>query len=129
VLQFFLLLTGSLVLYVYRFRIGGVNLSLFRLVLLGWLIAACLHALRTRPILTPRMRWLLVLCAALVVINAIDFVGLGGYPALRRDIANHLLNLSFAGLIALYVDDDRKIRALLVAFVLSSVMTTGITAY
>lgn len=126
---FYLLLTSSLVLYVYRFAVLGVNLSAFRLLLLGWLgwLAFDLVRGRVRP---ERKYWPLVaMLVVLAALNVNDFLSLTGHGPLRRDIANHLLNLAFAALVTIYVDTESRRVAMLRAFVLSSVVTTAITAY
>ena len=127
--RFFLLLTISIVLYVYRFFIAGVNVSLFRLVVLGWTVTFVVDLLRGRQHLDRRYLPLAAAFVGLFIVNAIDFLLLSGYPALRRDIANHLFNLWFAGLLAIYVDNSSKLVSLVKAFVLSSIVTTAITAY
>ncbi|MEZ5290842.1 MAG: hypothetical protein R2745_07150 [Vicinamibacterales bacterium] len=67
--------------------------------------------------------------AAIALICAADFVRLQDYPILRQDLANHLINLAFAGLVLVYVDTPQKIAALLRAFVTSSAVTTAVTIY
>lgn len=128
VFAFYLLLATSLVLYVYRFAVAGVNMSAFRLLLLGWLAWAAVDVVRGRVVLT-RYLPLVVIGVGITVVNAIDFVTLTGYPALRRDIANHLLNVALAGLVAIYAFDAARRAALLHAFVLSSLVTSAVTLY
>ena len=126
VFAFYLLLATSLVLYVYRFAVAGVNMSAFRLLLLGWLAWTAVDVVRGRVVLT-RYLPLVVIGVGITVVNAIDFVTLTGYPALRRDIANHLLNVALAGLVAIYAFDAARRAALLHAFVLSSLVTSAVT--
>lgn len=128
VFAFYLLLATSLVLYVYRFAVAGVNMSAFRLLLLGWLAWAAVDVVRGRVLLT-RYLPLVVIGVGITVVNAIDFVTLTGHPALRRDIANHLLNVALAGLVAIYAFDAARRAALLHAFVLSSLVTSAVTLY
>jgi O-antigen ligase len=128
VFAFHVLLATTLVLYVYRFAVAGVNMSAFRLLLLGWMAWFALDLVRGRVIVR-RCVPLLVIGAGLVVVNAIDFLTLSGYPALRRDIANHLLNVVFAGLIAVYASGQPRRASLLHAFVLSSLVTSAVTLY
>ena len=122
-------LTASLVLYVYRFAIGGMNLSAFRAVFLAWLAWLALDLARRRVRFERRLWPFTLVVAALVVINAVDFLTLGGHPALRRDIANHLVNVGLTGLVLIYVDSTAKLHTLLRAFVLSSIVTTAVTIY
>jgi O-antigen ligase len=122
-------LTASLVLYVYRFAIGGMNLSAFRAVFLGWLAWLAVDVVRGRVRFERRLWPFALVVAALVAVNAVDFLTLGGYPALRRDIANHLVNVGLTGLVLVYVDTRAKVHALLRAFILSSIVTTGVTIY
>lgn len=129
VFAFYLLLTSSLVLYVYRFAVAGVNLSAFRVLLLAWMAWCAADIVRGR-IRPERKYWpLLGMVSALVVINAVDFLALAEHGALRRDIANHLLNLVFAILVSVYVDTEPRRVALLRAFVLSSLVTSAISVY
>lgn len=116
-------------LYVYRFAIGGVNLSVFRVVFLGWLAWLAVDVLRRRVRFERRLWPFAVVVAALVTVNAVDFLTLGGFPALRRDIANHLVNVGLTGLVLVYVDTEARLHALLRAFVLSSLVTTAVTIY
>ncbi|MEO5823150.1 MAG: O-antigen ligase family protein [Vicinamibacteraceae bacterium] len=122
-------LTASLVLYVYRFAIGGMNLSAFRAVFLAWLAWLAVDVLRRRVRFERRLWPFALVVAALVAVNAVDFLTLGGYPALRRDIANHLVNVGLTGLVLVYVDTESRLHALLRAFVLSSIVTTAVTIY
>jgi O-antigen ligase len=126
---FYATLTASLVLYVYRFAIGGMNLSAFRVVFLAWLAWLALDVLRGRVRFERRLWPFALVTTALVAVNAVDFLTLGGYPALRRDIANHLVNVGLTGLVLIYVDTGAKVHALLRAFVLSSLVTTVVTIY
>ncbi|MFI5075697.1 MAG: O-antigen ligase family protein [Vicinamibacteria bacterium] len=126
---FYGVLTASLVLYVYRFAVGGMNLSAFRAVFLAWLAWLALDVVRGRVRFERRLRPFALVVAALVAVNAVDFLTLGGYPALRRDIANHLVNVGLTGLVLVYVDTWAKLHALLRAFVLSSLVTTAVTVY
>jgi len=124
---FHLLLCGALVLYVYRIYVIGANLSLLRVVLAAWTIAALAGLVRGR---TPLTRWhvaLGALSAAVVALNAIDFAGLGAYPALRRDIVNHIQNVWLTVLLALHLRSHAQVLSLLAAFVWSSVLTSAIT--
>lgn len=126
---FYLALSLSLVLYVYRVVVAGVNLSVFRALLLGWMAWLALDVLRGR-VRPERRYWpYLVIAAAMALVNVVDFVTLSGFPALRRDIANHLLNVVFAGLVLVYVDTEPRRVALLRAFMASSVVTSAITLY
>lgn len=122
-------LTASLVLYVYRFAVGGMNLSAFRALFLAWLTWLAVDVVRGRVRFERRLRPFALVVAALVAVNAVDFLALGGYPALRRDIANHLVNVGLTGLVLVYVDTWAKVHALLRAFVLSSLVTTAVTVY
>jgi O-antigen ligase len=122
-------LAASLVLYVYRFAIGGMNLSAFRAVFLAWVAWLAVDVLRRRVRFERRLWPFAIVVAALVAVNAVDFLTLGGYPALRRDIANHLVNVGLTGLVLVYVDTEAKLHALLRAFVLSSLVTTAVTIY
>jgi O-antigen ligase len=122
-------LTASLVLYVYRFAVGGMNLSAFRAVFLVWLAWLAMDVLRGRVRFERRLWPFALVVTALVGVNAVDFLTLGGHPALRRDIANHLVNVGLTGLVLVYVDAEAKLHALLRAFVLSSVVTTAVTIY
>jgi O-antigen ligase len=126
---FFVLLTTSLVLYVYRFFIAGVNLSVFRLIVVGWSMYFGVDLWRGRLHVDRRWVPLATIVGAIVIVNAIDFLTLSGYPALRRDIANHVFNLWFAMLIVVYVDSGPKVRSLVQAFTLSSLVTTAIGVY
>jgi hypothetical protein len=126
---FYLLLSTSLVLYVYRVAVAGVNMSVLRLLLLGWLAWLALDVVRGR-IRPERRYWpLLGIVAGIMVVNVADFLTLGGHPALRRDIANHVLNLALAGLVTVYVTTESRRVALLRAFVYSSLVTSAITLY
>lgn len=122
-------LTASLVLYVYRFAIGGVNLSAFRALFLAWLLWLAVDVVRGRVRFERRLRPFALVVAALVAVNAVDFLTLGGYPALRRDIVNHLVNVGLTGLVLVYVDTAARLHTLLRAFVLSSILTTAVTLY
>lgn len=126
---FYLLLTWSLVLYVYRFAAFGINLSLFRMVLVGWLAVLAADLARGRVRLDRRHLPFVAIVAGLVVINAIDFAALSGYPTLRRDIVNHSLNVLLSGLVLVYVRTQARIHGLLQAFVLSSTLTTVVALY
>ena len=126
---FYGILTASLVLYVYRFTLGGMNLSAFRAVFLAWLAWLAVDVVRGRVRLERRLLPFGVVLTALVAVNAVDFLTLGGYPALRRDIANHLVNLGLVGLVLIYVDTEERLRTLVKAFVLSSILTTAVTIY
>lgn len=128
VAAFYLLLTTSLVLYVYRFAVAGVNLSAFRALLLAWLAWLALEVVRGRVVLT-RYLPLVIAGVGIAVVNAIDFATLSGFPALRRDIANHLLNVAFAGAVAVTARPEARRVALLHAFVLSSLVTSAVTLY
>jgi len=124
---FHLLLCGTLVLYVYRVFVLGVNLSLFRIVLAAWTLVALARLLRGR---TPLTRWhaaLAGLAGAIVALNAADFAGLAGYTDLRRDILNHLQNVWFTVLLAMHLRSHAAVISLLAAFVWSSVLTSAIT--
>lgn len=124
---FHLLICATLVLYVYRIFVVGANLSLFRLLLAGWTLVAVADLLRGRLALG-RWQWLLGgLAAGIVVINAVEFAGLAAHPDLRRDGLNHLQNVWFAVLLALYVRSHAAAVSLLAAFVWSSVLTSAIT--
>jgi O-Antigen ligase len=128
-MAFFVALTSSLVLYVYRFAAFGVNLSLFRLVFIAWSVKLAIDLVRGRRRIEA-VHWpFLAVAAGVAAICVIDFSGLSAFPALRRDLANHLVNVAFAGLIVMYVDTAAKVTALLRAFVYSSILTTAITIY
>ena len=126
---FYVTLCLSLVLYVYRVAVAGVNLSLYRAVLLGWLAYLGVDVLRGRVRPERRFGPFLAVASAMVVINVIDFASLQGFPDLRRDIIHHLLNVTFAGLVLVYVDTPERRFALLRAFMVSSLLTTAITLY
>lgn len=126
---FYVALCLSLVLYVYRVAVAGVNLSLYRVILLGWLAYLGVDVLRGR--VRPERRFVpfLAVASAMAVVNVIDFATLQGFPDLRRDIVHHLLNVIFAGLVLVYVDSPGRRFALLRAFMVSSLLTTAITLY
>jgi hypothetical protein len=124
---FHLLICGTLVLYVYRLFVVGANLSLFRALLAGWTLVALVDFLRGRLAIGPWHWTLGGIVAAVVALNAVDFAGLGDHPDLRRDILNHLLNVWFAVLLALYVRSHAAAISLLAAFVWSSLLTSAIT--
>lgn len=126
---FYVVLTTSLVLYVYRFAVAGVNLSLFRTVFLAWLAVFAVDVVRGRIRPSRTHAPFLVPAVLIAVINVIDFASLGGYPTLRRDIANHLVNIAFSGLVLMYVDTQAKITGLLRAFAWSSVVTSAVAVY
>ncbi len=126
---FYGLLSASLVLYVYRFAIGGMNLSIFRAAFLAWVAWLAVDVARGRVRLERRLRPFALVVAALIAVNAVDFLTLGGYPALRRDIANHLVNVGLTGLVLIYVDTEARLHALIRAFVLSSIVTSAVTLY
>lgn len=106
-----------------------MNLSVFRVVFLAWVAWLAVDVLRRRVRFERRLWPFALVVAALVTVNAIDFLTLGGYPALRRDIANHLVNVGLTGLVLIYVDTEAKLHVLLRAFVLSSLVTTAVTIY
>jgi len=124
---FQLLICGTLVLYVYRLFIVGANLSLFRLLLAGWTLVALVDLLRGRLPIGPWQWALGGIVGAVVAVNAVEFAGLGGHPDLRRDVLNHLLNVWFTVLLALYVRSHAAAISLLAAFVWSSLLTSAIT--
>ncbi|MGE3471842.1 MAG: O-antigen ligase family protein [Vicinamibacterales bacterium] len=126
---FYLALTSSLVLYVYRFAAFGVNLSVFRVLLLAWTLVFAADLARGRRRLERRHWPFVAIAAAIGLICTADFLRLPQYPILRRDLANHLANLVFAGLVLVYIDTREKVAALLRAFVASSVVTTAVTLY
>ena len=126
---FYLALTWSLVLYVYRFAVVGFNLSLFRLVVMGWLAVLALDLARSRVRIERRYWPFAAIMAGIAMINAVDFVALSGYPTLRRDIANHAVNVVLSGLVLVYVRTQAQIHGLLRAFVLSSIVTTAVALY
>ena len=69
--------------------------------LAGWTLVALVDLLRGR-LAIGRWHWTLGgTVAAIGVLNAVDFAGLGGHPDLRRDILNHLQNVWFTVLLAL----------------------------
>lgn len=124
---FHLLLCAALVLYVYRFYVVGANLSLFRLVLAGWSVAALADVVRGRAKPTRWHAAFAALAAAIVAINAVEFAGLEAHPALRRDSLNHVVNLWFAALLAWHLRSHAAVISLLSAFVWSSALTSAIT--
>ncbi len=95
--------------------------------LAGWTLVALAGLVRGRPRLTRWHAALAAIAAAVVAINAVDFAGLGDYPALRRDVLNHLLNVWFALLLALHLRSHAAVLSLFAAFVWSSVLTSAIT--
>lgn len=124
---FHLLLCAALVLYVYRMYVVGANLSLFRIVLAGWSVAALADLVRGRARPTRWHAAFAALAAAIVAINAVEFAGLGAHPALRRDSLNHVVNLWFAALLAWHLRSHAAVISLLSAFVWSSALTSAIT--
>lgn len=124
---FHLLLCGALVLYVYRVHVAGVNVSLFRVVLAGWTVVTLVDLLRGRLRLSRWHAAFGAIAAAIVTLNAVDFAGLVDHPGLRRDVLNHLLNVWFAGLLALHLRTPAAAISLFSAFVWSSVLTSAIT--
>ena len=125
--RFHLLLCGALVLYVYRVFVFGANLSLFRVVLVGWTLATLVNLARGRAAVTRAHQVLGALVLAIAALNAWDFAGLGGYPTERRDILNHLLNVWFTCLLALHLRTPAQLVSVLGAFVWSSLLTSAIT--
>lgn len=99
------------------------------MVFLAWLAWLAVDVLRRRVRFERRLWPFALVVTALVAVNAVDFLTLGGFPALRRDIANHLVNVGLTGLVLVYVDTEAKRHALLRAFVLSSLVTTAVTIY
>lgn len=124
---FHLLLCGSLVLYVYRVFLIGVNVSLFRIVLAAWSVVMLVDLVRRRVPLTRLHAVLAALSAAIVVVNLVEFTRVAGYPAIRRDILNHLLNVWFTCLLAVSLRSRAEMVSLLTAFVWSSVVTSVVT--
>ncbi len=123
------LLCASLTLYLYRFTIGGINLSLFRIVLPAWTAMVCVDVLRGRVRWSRRYVPLLAILAVLVAINLIDFAGLAGHPDLRRDIFNHVANLWLLLLVAIAIDREARLERLLSAFAWSSLVPAFIAIY
>jgi len=132
-LGLYLLLCVTLVLYIYRIPVAGVNLSAFRVLVLLWIVimaaSVAVRLARGRVRFDRQLLVPLTIAAGILVINAIDFAGLPGHPALRRDIANHVFNIVLAGVVALHVNSEQRLRSLLKAFALSSLVTSAITLY
>lgn len=112
----------SVVLYVYRFFVFGVNLSLFRMVLLSWtlLLVRDFFLLRVK-LLRSYMPFFAILLAIFIV-NAFDLYRSHEPVLLGRDVVNHFGNLFLVSLIVLYVNSEDKIDLLISTYIYMSMV-------
>lgn len=126
---FYLLLTVATVLYIYSFNFGGINLSLFRGLFIGW----CLYFLKDVLFLKRVMRrshsflvWLYVL---IILLNLVDLLRLAPGSLLAKDIFNHLVNLTLVYLVVVYVNSEEKIHTLIRYYMLGSLLALYIAIF
>ncbi|MFX1671523.1 O-antigen ligase family protein [Paraburkholderia sp. A2WS-5] len=119
-------------LYVYRFQLFGINISVLRVVALI-LAARAVIVVAMRIFREWRMRWpaavLLVTVPLVFAINAIDYGSLSEFPSLRVPIGAHLFNMVTALAIIVYLDNERKFTLALKGYVLASALGLWIAYY
>lgn len=119
----FWLLGLAFVLYVYRIDVLGVNLTLLRIVSLG-LIGRGILLVCMRGMGAWRVRWSTVILLGatffVVVINAMDYRLLFGWPDLQKPIIAHIFNILTLLSIAAFIDNEKKFNLAIRAYVLSS---------
>ena len=119
-------------LYVYRFQLFGINISVLRVVALI-LAARATIVVAMRLFGEWRLRWPAVVLLGTVplvfAINAIDYGSLAGFPSLRVSIGAHLFNVVTALVVIAYLDNERKFMLALKGYVLASVLGLWIAYY
>ncbi|MGN6087570.1 O-antigen ligase family protein [Trinickia sp.] len=128
----FWLLGLAFVLYVYRIDVLGVNLTLLRIVSLG-LIGRGILLVCMRGMGAWRVRWSTVILLGatffVVVINAMDYRLLFGWPDLQKPIIAHIFNILTLLSIAAFIDNEKKFNLAIRAYVLSSAAALVIAYY
>lgn len=129
--QFYVLGLGF-VLYIYRFDIFGVNVSLLRLAVL-FLVVRCL-LLTAKQVGENRnvklgVLVLLALLAVAFVFNAVDYLNLSDYPELKRAIVAHVFNIVMMLTLISLIDSEWKLYHAVKAYVATSVVALFIAYY
>lgn len=125
-----LLLCVAASLYIYRLPVGGLNISLFRIVYLGWILLFATDLIRRRISLRHETVMLLGLLGLLAVVQISDVLRATTHlQSLARDASVHLVNLSLIPLTALYANTPERIRLFVRAFVLASLVPFVVTAW
>ncbi len=115
-------------MYVYRVKIYGYNLSLFRIVFILWI------ALYVRDVLVGKKNIkishikYIVLFLGIIAINIIDILRIDDY-SLVKDVINHLINMSLVFLIINYVDTENKLDTFIFIFILGSAAALFISIF
>ena len=123
------LIVLSTIAYVYRMPLFGINISVFRLIFLVWLgifvIDVSLAKIRFR-------KGHVVLAALfflILMVNASDLIRMTNWELYGRDVANHLVNLGFAGIISVYASTKEKVNYLIKTYIVCSIIALAISCF
>ena len=112
----------SVVLYVYRFFVFGLNLSLFRIVLLLWMLLLLKDILLLRIKLHRSYLVFFAILLAVLAINIFDLYRANDPLLLGRDVANYFGNLLLVALMVLYINSEDKIDLLIRIYICMSIV-------
>lgn len=113
-------------LYVYRFSLGGANLTLLRIVLLilGIRLLATFKLSRL-----PRYGILIGGISAVIGLNGFWYPTLGEYPIPQRGMISHLVNLLLLLELVIYINSEQRLRSVLNGYLIAAIPAIGIGYY
>lgn len=126
---FYMLLTVSTVLYIYSFSFGGINLSLFRGLLVFWWLLFLKDIVFLRKTIKSSHLIFLRLFFIIFLINIVDWIRLESDSILAKDIFNHLINMSLVYLVVAYVNSENKINILIRDYIYGSILALYIAIF
>ena len=116
-------------LYVYRVSIFDVNVSLFRIVYVFWVLIFLVSLLLGKLTFRRRYLFYISLFSGILIINICDLSRMSEMTVYGRDTVNHLINLSLVGLLLFYLNSEDKVNQFIRLFVLISLFALSIAVY
>ena len=123
------LLIISTILYVYRIYIYGVNISLFRILFIFWWSIFLKDVILRKVVIKKSFFILFLILIPVFSVNMFDLARLDGHHALIRDALNHLGNIALVFLVALYINNEKKLNLFIKYFIFSSLLAFLIAAW
>jgi len=128
-LFFYFFIVLSTVLYIYSINFAGVNISLFRALMIFWICYFFGGVLLFRKKMRGTFSVLFLLLGLIFLVNAFDWIRPGTTPEIHKDMVNHALNLCLAFLVAVYVNTERRVDAVIYFYALGSILALYIAVF
>jgi len=126
---FYFFLMISTVLYIYSLNFLGINISLFRILFVLWCIIFIFDLLLFKKKLKKSYGVLFGVYILIIIINLIDWFRLDVNSLFRKDIINHIINMSLVVLVVAYINNEKKLDAAIRFYILGSLVALFVAVF